>query len=420
MNILVILLSLSLLVSCSSKMDKNDPTSITSIQLIDRNGFSETISSKERLSQYQNIDFLTAQSYQKVLRVFPRNQEGKSVSKVTAYHTNGQVKQYLEIVEGRANGLYREWYPNGKLKLEVTVIEGVGDISEQAQESWLFDGKSLVWHEDGSPAAEFFYEKGLLSGTANYFHANGKLSKTVPYTQNEVNGAMQVFSPEGLLLEERIYEKGVRNGLSHGRWDRETNWYEETYDEGSLMKAIYFNPKGEKIAHIEDGTGFRAIFENNTLYSLTEYRNGLPEGIVKFFSKDGNLVSSYFVKEGMKNGEEIHYYPSSGQPKLSLLWNDDILQGTVKTWYPNGAPESQREMQSNKKKGMAFAWYKQGDLMLMEEYDEDLLIQGSYFKKGEKEPITKIENSDGTATLFDPDGNFIKKIPYEKGRPSRD
>jgi hypothetical protein len=55
--------------------------------------------------------------------------------------------------------------------------------------------------------------------------------------------------------------------------------------------------------------------------------------------------------------------------------------------------------------------------MLMEEYENDLLVSGSYYKKGDKKPISRINNKKGTATLYDPDGYFLKKIPYEKGLP---
>ncbi|MDB6080760.1 MAG: hypothetical protein JWO53_32, partial [Chlamydiia bacterium] len=41
---------------------------LISVNVIDRNGLSETIGSKDRLKQYENINFLTSQSYQKVLR----------------------------------------------------------------------------------------------------------------------------------------------------------------------------------------------------------------------------------------------------------------------------------------------------------------------------------------------------------------
>ena len=58
--------------------------------------------------------------------------------------------------------------------------------------------------------------------------------------------------------------------------------------------------------------------------------------------------------------------------------------------------------------------------MLMEEYENDQLVKGSYFNKDGKKPVSKIENGKGLATLFDKDGRPIKKIVYEKGSPQKE
>jgi hypothetical protein len=58
--------------------------------------------------------------------------------------------------------------------------------------------------------------------------------------------------------------------------------------------------------------------------------------------------------------------------------------------------------------------------MLMEEYDNDILVKGSYLKKGDKQPVSKVENGKGIATIYDSRGHFQKKITYEKGIPHLD
>ena len=82
--------------------------------------------------------------------------------------------------------------------------------------------------------------------------------------------------------------------------------------------------------------------------------------------------------------------------------------------------QSQREVNGNKKQGLSFAWYTNGDLMLMEEYENDLLIKGTYFKKGDKIPISKIEGGKGLATLYTNEGIFLRKVVYEKAHPKLD
>jgi antitoxin component YwqK of YwqJK toxin-antitoxin module len=97
-----------------------------------------------------------------------------------------------------------------------------------------------------------------------------------------------------------------------------------------------------------------------------------------------------------------------------------MIQGIVKTWYPNGKLESQREFNQNKKHGTSVAWYENGDVMLIEDYDRDLLLTASYFKIKDPNPTSRIEQGRGIATLYTSHGIFLRKISYEKGKPKID
>lgn len=394
-----------------------------SMQIIDRNGFAETISSKDRLIPFENTNFDSAQPYQKVVRVFGKSSSGQQLSKITSYHPNGNLHQYLEVVSGRANGYFREWFPNGTKKIECYVIEGTPDINELAQVSWVFDQTSFVWDEEGTLVAEIHYNKGALEGPSSYYHKNGQLEKTIPYHKNLIDGTLFVYRNDGQLLEQVTYNQGLKEGTALAYRKDNTLLYQEEYNQDKLITGSYFDPQGILITSITDGMGKQALFKNDTLYSLIEYKKGIPEGKVEFFSPPGDLCSYYHILNGLKSGEEVEYYPTTTGsliPKLSLQWNEDAIEGIVKTWYENGVLESQREVSQNKKQGLSFAWYKDGSLMFMEEYDNDILTTGSYLKKGDKTPVSKVENGKGIATLYDSKGRFQKKITYEKGLPHLD
>jgi len=83
----------------------------------------------------------------------------------------------------------------------------------------------------------------------------------------------------------------------------------------------------------------------------------------------------------------------------------------------NGNLESEREIRDNVKHGISSAWYQDGSVMMIEEYEKDILRKGTYFKKGEKSPVSTVENGDGTATFYDSSGFFIKRALYQKGQP---
>jgi len=417
-RLLFLLLLLPLFSGCR-KEEKSDH--IVSMQVIDRNGFSETISTKERLVPYQTVNYLASQPYQKVLRVFGKDGEGKSRSKLTSYHGNGGAWQYLEAVDGRANGRYLEWHENGKLKIDATVIEGLADLGEQAQRSWLFDKECHVWDPQGNLEAEFLYDKGYLAGTARHYHPNGAVKSEISYAKGLAHGLMKSYDPEGNLLEEVRYQKGEKDGLAKGLWSHDTPKYEEVWHEGNLVQGSYHTPSQDLIAEIMNGSGRRAQFNETKLYSLTEYHEGIPEGEVEVFAPNETLAISFRIREGKKTGEEWEYYPAkSGEetlPKLMVSWYEDAIQGMCKTWYKNGNLESQREMSANKKHGLGFAYYETGDLMLMEEYESDKLKSGSYYRKGDSEPVSTIKEGEGIATLYNSQGQFLKKINYEHGKP---
>lgn len=421
MRILISLLFVTLLV-VSCKKQPPDSATVISMQIVDRNGFSETISTKDRVAKYEHTDFFAPQPFQKVLRVYGKTLEGKSESKVTTYHQNGHIWQYLEVIDGRAHGTYKEWFPNGQLKIELQVIEGVADLHEGAQRTWIFDKTNRIWDEDGHLVAEICYEKGMLHTPSRYYYPTGQLKKIIPYFRDQIEGLVTTYGEDGSILEIIGYKEGSKEGKAIGYWKINQTQFEEQYEKDILSEGTYFAPDGSLVSEIKNGHGFQAHFTDERLSCLVEYKKGLPEGKVQYFDPKGQLTCLYYQKEGKKNGEEFSYYPKTKsqdplRPKLCLHWVDDLLQGEVKTWYENGLQESQRQINHNKKHGTSFAWYKNGDLMLMEEYDQDKLIKGSYYKKGDKKPVTKIENGKGVATLHNGDGHFIKKVSYEKGLP---
>ncbi len=412
-----------LLVGCGATT--NSKQNLAAIQLYDRNGVQETISNRERTEHYEKTDFLSAQPYTKVVRTFEKGRDGISQCKITTYHNNGQIWQYLETINGRACGDYTEWYPNGIKRMHAKVIEGVGDLSLRAQSSWVFDGKSHVWDGDGNLMAEINYDKGNLEERSLYYHSNGTLSKIIPYKHNQIEGVVQVYNLEGEVIGRTDYTNGKKDGVSEFKGNEFVPKREELFRKGELLRGKYWDFSHKLISEIEGGNGIRPIFENSKLTEEREYINGEPEGEVKLFRENGTLETVYHVSQGKKEGEEWCYYDSQDkrqtlQPMLHLNWHDDEIHGTVRTWYEDGTLESEKEILNNKKNGMLLAWYKDGTLMMVEEYENDKLINGKYLKLGEDVPVSRVVGGVGIATIYDPDGKFVRKIEYHEGLPKND
>lgn len=410
------------LTACSARRCMDPAVELASIHIIDRNGLTETISTPERLNQYAQVDFLKPQSYQKVLRVFGRDSKGNIRSYVTSYHENGQPKQYLEILNTRAMGSYREWYSNGTMRIDAFVIGGDADITAQAEKSWLFDGPARAWNECGILLANVEYQKGELHGISTYYHDNGTISKTIPYCLGKAEGTAQIFDPCGNLIEAAEFANGVPHGRTIRFWSPGQTTALEEFQEGLLARGRYWEQNGQLVSEINEGSGFRTLFSPDGRSEQQEYKNGQLEGIVKVFNKEGFVVRTYHIKDEVKHGEEVEYFTNplarkASHPKLSLHWSEGKIQGVVKTWYDNGAQESQREISNNRKHGLSTAWYRDGSIMLIEEYEQDKLVNGQYFKKGDSRPISKIKKGEGEASLYGADGSFMQKVTYVNGQP---
>lgn len=430
MRFLPLVVSLLFLFSCSRQsvpvfdVIGPEPTAeLASINVLDRNGFSETICSEDRLKKFVNTDFLTTQPYQKVLRIYQRDEKGDIRAYINSYHSNGQPRQYLEIVNNRAYGNYREWHPNGQLKVETFIIGGEPDIDMVSEKSWLFEGISRAWDEGGRLQAEIPYCRGELQGLSFYYHSNGAIWKKIPCDRGAIHGVMEIYLDNGALLQTAQYHAGLKEGLSIRYWQPSQIASEEMYGNNLLKEGKYYDREGKLISSIEQGSGFRVLFGKQNVNELHQYQNGIEEGEVKIFNLDGVPVQRYYTKNGIKEGEEIEYYlPSEAsgkelQPKLSIQWVEGRIHGMVKTWYPSGVQESRREMSQNKKNGVLTGWYPDGHLMLAEVYEQDKLNEGKYFLSGENVPISEVKEGKGTATLFDSKGNLMRKVNYSHSRP---
>jgi antitoxin component YwqK of YwqJK toxin-antitoxin module len=417
------LFSVGMMTGCVRKEVCVYQPKLSSIHIVDRNGLSETVSNKDRLEQYDKVNFVSPQPYQKVMRIYGRMPNGDIKATITTYHDNGQIRQYLEIVNNRAFGKYNEWYESGQLKIDAVVIGGEGDIGPSHEKTWVFDNICKAWNYDGCLEAEVKYDKGALEGDTIHYHANGNIWKRISFDKGVLHGSEEIYLQNGDLLQTNEYLNGQKHGNSTRYWHNGTISSQETYRNGKLDFGVYDDLKGTRIATVQDGEGYRALFGRMKLAELHEYRQGELDGEVQVFSENGSLYNSYHMKNGLKHGEEIEYfemkrYQTSPMPKLSVNWYQGGVQGSVKTWFPNGNQESQRQISKNQKNGLLTAWYEDGSLMMIEEYDHDNLLGGKYFKKGQKLPISKIRDGTGTATIFDSEGNYIRKIQYIKGVPS--
>ena len=414
---------LVLLTGCAAKSSEgSSSTKLVNAQVYDRSGGSEMISTPEKLKRIAKLDLLKPQPYQKVIQVYERDAKGKSSGVVVTYHENGLPWQYLETAGGRAHGKYKEWFSSGNIRMEAIVIEGKADVSEEAQISWIFDGSSKVWDNLGNILAEIKYSKGDLTDQSIYYYPDGSIAKIIPYVADKIHGRIVQYSPEGEEIGFTEYVDGVKDGEVIFKGTKLLPERQESYSKGLLLQGKYWDLAGKCIREITSGNGYKPVYSEGLLTAEYEYRNGRAEGEVRMYLPNGQLINVSTEIEGLKEGEEWCYFEELDKngdlrPKLYLNWKEDQIHGIVRSWYPNGNLESEREMAQNKKHGIFLSWYEEGSLMLVEHYENDVLKDGKYLKKGDDVPISRVIEGSGVATIYDSQGCFVRKIEYRKGQP---
>ena len=350
-----------------------------------------------------------------------KNAAGESVACLTTYYPNGQIRQYLECLNNRAFGRYREWHSNGKIHIQAEIIGGIADLHPSAEAGWLFDGTSYAYDNEGRLEAVICYEKGFLEGLSVYYHANGNVWKECPYHKGVAHGDFLIFTEEGSLLKKQSFCRGVLSGRSL-RYEPGSQQLlaEEEYVQGKLREGRYFDPfTKEEIARVKGGKGEQVIYGKYAIVETRQILRGVPHGKVVVFDETGtNIIQTYSLINGQREGEEVFFFPSGEGRKMLLTWSKGVLQGAVKTWYPSGTLESSKELVQNKKNGLLMLYYPTGQVMATEEYAEDLLIKGEYFRPDDRYPFAKVEKGCGTAVFFSPTGGILKKVFYEDGKPA--
>lgn len=400
----------------SSCAHKQKPSHLLSLQLVDRNGQTETISQIERVKLYEKQNFDKPQSYEKILRVYSKNGQGKNPSLITTYHKNGQLFQKLEALDGRAFGSYEEYFENGFIRIKAHVIEGTADITDLAQSTWVFDGPCHVYYPSGDLEAIFTYDRGKKTGVATYYHKNGQEKKRLFFVDDNADGTIKEFSEQGQLTLSYEFKNGAQTGPSYKYYHNQALAFEETWLNDALVEGKYFNTEKQLVSEIHQGCGFKTLFDEQIPVTQLEYNKGKIAGKIVAYAPSGKIQSYYHLYENQKEGEEGIYFEDSDQLKMLIDWHNDQITGIVKTFYTSGSVESQKSYSHNKKNGPLSCYYPDGSLMLFETYSQDRLIEGKYFKKGDTDPASVVEDGTGCSTIFDEWGGIEKQVHYEKSK----
>lgn len=109
-------------------------------------------------------------------------------------------------------------------------------------------------------------------------------------------------------------------------------------------------------------------YDSGKIKSVTEIKNGVPDGTKHSYFASGALEFTASYKEGKVDGLVEHFY-ESGQLKSRGYWKDGRENGLTVAYYESGKPIFQAEYVSGKVKGYSKVFFESGALKEMKLYD---------------------------------------------------
>ncbi|MCQ2292317.1 MAG: tetratricopeptide repeat protein [Bacteroidales bacterium] len=355
------------------------------------------------------------------------------------YYTNNNIDQSYNIKNGKPDGKaymysYCPLSSEQKLNVEGTLSDGV------------LHGPLSRYNKSGQLEYEATYSYGKLEGETRAYYSNGQIKAVEHYKDDEPNGTFTQYYPNGQI--ETTYNVGAKDEVFSitsysctGKTTREgqirnnelygKNIYK--YPNGTISSIDNYNEKGmlegESTTYFRNGNpDQKIIYNNGDVVGIQTYSTS---GLLRFrtISKNGNIVSAESlnpdntVKETyLPKNKLITYNTYRDNGTLCATQTIDVngkIQGTSKTYYPNGQVKDERNFKDNQLDGTVKSYSPSGNLILHSNYTDGkrngLFV--TYFDT--KEPIVSAEtfcrNDTITGALYNyhQNGSIQEMICYD-------
>jgi antitoxin component YwqK of YwqJK toxin-antitoxin module len=233
------------------------------------------------------------------------------------YHSNGRVKSSVNIIDGKKQGVYREYSRTGEITASKMFsndeVSGEGIVDE----NMLMQGKWKMYYPGGKLKSEGEYKDGKRTGKWLFYYFNGSLEQEGSYSKGKPDGSWIWYHINGKPLREEFY--------INGREDGEMKEYD------SFGKIV---ASGKYVDGLKTGTW---EFESASYRYSGAYLDDLQNGLWKGYYQDGKKAFEGEYLNGLENGEHKYYY-DSGRIREIRSYKLGLPDGEWKSFDETGEP----------------------------------------------------------------------------------
>lgn len=376
----------------------------------------------------------------------PMNPNGYNIF----YYTNGVKSSEGNMRNGQPDGYWKTYHENGILKSEGNrqdfLLDSTWKFYDETGKTLLVinykagmkDGLRITYRE-GETIEENFV-KDIKQGLTTYYYTDGSVFRTINYVDGLEDGLAKEFGDDGRVVLLTTYRKGFlvsrerinrlddqnrkqgnwkffhENGVVQleGRYlnDQKNGYFKEYDQNGKLIVASKWmdGEKQEDVDELAKLEVVRDYYPDGKVMIFQTFKNGVPHGVRREFSKEGEIVAGFVYdngkrvaegitgQDGVRNGPWKDFY-KTGQTMAEGLYKDGERVGKWNFYHLNGVKEQSGEFDRQGRPIGKWVWYyPSGNLLreenyingkadgMMTEYTEvgDIIAEGD-FVDGEEE-----------------------------------
>jgi len=337
------------------------------------------------------------------------------------YYENGRISSEGYMKEGEPDGYWKTYYENGIIKSEGnrknfeldsiwTFYSDSGKVVLQITYSGgKKNGIRKTFHEDEVIEENFIDD--VKQGFTYYYYPNGKIIKEVNFIDGLEEGTGKEYSADdGRVIKMIYYKKGFtidieyvnridKTGMKQGKWkffypngvimfegeyknDLKHGYFKEYSEvENLLLTSKYIDGVlQEDVAELVKLEIKTEYYSDGNVKIVASYKNDVPEGVRREYSKKGEIIKGYIFKkgnvigegiideEGIKDGPWKEYF-LNGALKSTGTYDKGKRIGEWKFYHPNGQLEQIGSHNNDGKEDGTWTWYyPTGDLLREESY----------------------------------------------------
>jgi antitoxin component YwqK of YwqJK toxin-antitoxin module len=203
-------------------------------------------------------------------------------------------------------------------------------------------------------------------------------------------------------------------GLKEGKWlDYLNDKHYVTDDTNAPVYCLTVYKSGK-----EQGIK-RYYSRQGVLISENTYTDGKLNGVSKEYYENGNVKSEYDMKDGISDGRAAEYY-ESGKLKAEVIYKAGKAVEEEKEYYEDGTMQSELPYKDGKVNGTRKTYYKSGKIEEETPFKDDS-VEGTvkdYYESGKikaEYPMLHGGIPDGISKDYYENGKLKAETPFKKG-----